>query len=79
MYKERMSIEYIVENLFIHLDDQSVNVRNSVTKGDNIQLDTSKGFFTSGGGGGTGCRGVALTSQSQEHGQVEAILFPGPR
>ena len=55
------------------------NVRNSVTKGDNIQLDTSKGFFTSGGGGGTGCRGVALTSQSQEHGQVEAILFPGPR
>ena len=33
----------------------------------------------SGGGGGTGCRGVALTSQSQEHGQVEAILFPGPR
>jgi hypothetical protein len=30
MYKERMSIEYIVENLFIHLDDQSVNVRNSV-------------------------------------------------
>tara|TARA_Y100001937_G_scaffold58434_2_gene80134 strand:- start:4296 stop:4700 length:405 start_codon:yes stop_codon:yes gene_type:complete len=56
-----------------------VNVRNSVSKGDNIQLDSSKGFFTSGGGGSLSCRGIALTSQSNEHGQVEAILFPGPR
>ena len=32
-----------------------VNVRNSVSKGDNIQLDSSKGFFTSGGGGSLSC------------------------
>lgn len=55
-----------------------VKVRGSVTKGNRLALNSYNGFMSQTSSTGTGhVRAIALTSQSDQHGQVEAVLIPG--
>lgn len=52
-----------------------VNVRGSVSKGDVLVLSTSKGkLVVDNGASFQNVKAVALTTNSKEHGQVEALL-----